>query len=986
MAKSQTKTEESGQVIYAQSEPFREIVQALFPNHSWEYFLENLDQEEFAWFLEFIWYIRPDHGFRAFNGVPERISEIKNAMGEDAAMGSIPWDHLKSSAQKILDAINAATSNQRVNQQERFKAFYVGRRQNSMKNGAMHFSNPMYTNGCGNFLLYSCLQNDFDAATNVDDVAMQQKLTYARRLTGLVYGQYHELASKEIAGNLLSQEKVRLEGQRLIKANLLSEANHSRFKKAETIVRRLSSQWLKTDLALELGKLLELPGEQFRKQASIRIEDIARTLQEDGFNNDEEGEHPLAELASLLKILVELPGHRGSGGAGGGGSRNRRYDPGAHIFADHFLGDISGEEDRYGDPIIRRSIWVPPLTSDELEEFEESGEDPTDDFLEPPIERIKYPKGKGSRLRLDQSSSYSQRLLASNNQRISWDQKTLTAAELALFRTFLNKKEREAGFNTMPYWATIALRMVVILGIKLSRALEVMGGPEKPEEWLKGRADSKFGLNLPEDLIESEKELAQRCPLMALKSTIGDREIYLWRYKICSYAYLDRINQNQANHWNHADTIVFFDSSGIAKILVERYEAKACLGYARAFSEIEAEQISGFCQQYLDQFNQAHDLGIGERKVSFGTLKQYGNQHLIQSGVDQAMVDLLDWDLPKYWRPALHYLTHDLHSYVDAGATGLQKVLMDRTRLFGKKDFLLMPPTQNPILGSTGLIDMRAVKNGIAQIIKDIRGNLSEEEAADDMELWVYRWNRYTLLTSLWFCMESSNRPHKVPYVTADQIDSIFGSIVLRDKSNAQGDKDRLAWISKPLREHMEQYDGIADRLQKMLIHSGVSTQKKMYPLVLLEFNEQKGLIAKPYTGKQLRKEIGAVFNGAEPNFYRKFVPHVLKDQDLRKVAVKKKKEAKSLASPSELPLLDGAIKNAYANELPEELIRVWLGHWVTGTSPYHSFGGFSFAAYAKQMGPRLQSLMKRLGFKPVTLTIPKSIFASRALAIVTNQ
>ena len=44
MAKSQTKTEESGQVIYAQSEPFREIVQALFPNHSWEYFLENLDQ------------------------------------------------------------------------------------------------------------------------------------------------------------------------------------------------------------------------------------------------------------------------------------------------------------------------------------------------------------------------------------------------------------------------------------------------------------------------------------------------------------------------------------------------------------------------------------------------------------------------------------------------------------------------------------------------------------------------------------------------------------------------------------------------------------------------------------------------------------------------------------------------------------------------------------------------------------------------------
>jgi len=203
MAKSQIKTEESGQVVYAQSEPFREIVQALFSNHSWEYFLENLDQDEFAWFLEFIWYIRPDHGFRAFNGVPERISEIKNAMGEDATMGSIPWDDLKNSAQKILDAINAATSNQRVNQQERFKAFYIGRRQNSMKNGAMHFSNPMYTNGCGNFLLYSCLQNDFDAATNVDDVAMQQKLTYARRLTGLVYGQYHELASKEIAGNLI---------------------------------------------------------------------------------------------------------------------------------------------------------------------------------------------------------------------------------------------------------------------------------------------------------------------------------------------------------------------------------------------------------------------------------------------------------------------------------------------------------------------------------------------------------------------------------------------------------------------------------------------------------------------------------------------------------------------------------------------------------------------------------------------------------------
>jgi hypothetical protein len=51
--------------------------------------------------------------------------------------------------------------------------------------------------------------------------------------------------------------------------------------------------------------------------------------------------------------------------------------------------------------------------------------------------------------------------------------------------------------------------------------------------------------------------------------------------------------------------------------------------------------------------------------------------------------------------------------------------------------------------------------------------------------------------------------------------------------------------------------------------------------------------------------------------------------------------------------------------------ISTWLGHWQTGTAPFHQFSSHSYLEYIERIKAPIQKTIKGLGFELVTLSMP---------------
>jgi hypothetical protein len=81
-----------------------------------------------------------------------------------------------------------------------------------------------------------------------------------------------------------------------------------------------------------------------------------------------------------------------------------------------------------------------------------------------------------------------------------------------------------------------------------------------------------------------------------------------------------------------------------------------------------------------------------------------------------------------------------------------------------------------------------------------------------------------------------------------------------------------------------------------------------------------------------------------EANFYRKFMASLLHPE------------------PHPVSLLD---------------IERWLGHWMSGTAPYHLFSSASSTALIERVEKKVCAVIAQLGFKPIQFTLPHFQFAS---------
>jgi hypothetical protein len=109
--------------------------------------------------------------------------------------------------------------------------------------------------------------------------------------------------------------------------------------------------------------------------------------------------------------------------------------------------------------------------------------------------------------------------------------------------------------------------------------------------------------------------------------------------------------------------------------------------------------------------------------------------------------------------------------------------------------------------------------------------------------------------------------------------------------------------------------------------------------LILLEFdqNSSKHLRIKPLDSRYFAKQIGDELQ-VEANFYRKLLSDLLRE------------------GPDPVS--------------PEDVDR-WLGHWMTGTAPFHLFTSASPLSLVTRMQNKIQSVISSLGFHAFEFRLP---------------
>lgn len=873
---------------------------------------------------QLLYFLKPAADFRAYPEFVKVFRRMVTALiesGIDLTSLAIPFESLLKTALKIEQAVQRNYETTSLG--TLFPQFHpqVMSDPKARTGGRYYTSNHMFRKGCSTFPLYSITLNNMRWPETESDSEVKEYRATDKCNTLLIAAIY--LCSNERRLTPISEDRdlntLEKEGlHRNPYAFLLQDPKRapdcSKLCDIDRKIRVQSQSWpdLSQKIRRQLERIINRPYSDLVRVSSFLL--INPIFDEPIINTG------VADLKILLQFFSETRKVHGGSGTGGGSGGSPISSAGNHTWEipPQF---ITKEEDLYGDIVEVYRLPQAPISRERIKELEELGEDPyEDEYGEPPIEVLFMADGKSSQLKLDKHTSHTQLLLASKNQDLWWNRLTPTHEEMRAFLSFI---------RSQPGIAPQILLMVAILAIDLDMALSLEVCPEQEWDWLRGQSRFKIG--------------GTNDTLRACSITGHTNPFEVWVYPIPVRALKHHANIDASTRYqSHTSAIAFTDFSGVAKKLIDKQLSSGpLLGPVPAFSNQDKIDIAQQCKELIKEFNRQQNGGVkltaGKRNISIEKIRQYSKSYLINLGFDSLLVDALDWKVPDSKKPALHYYTSHLWQKPKHSKWGLQYYLANRTALLEHCAGQALPGIKNHMIFATGLVKPEIVNAYVLASHQKIAACPEAIHSKGALVQFVQAMNAYSQYVAFWFCLETSHRPHHVPFGDVFQIDPLHGFIKLKDKSDAEGNKFRLAWLSEALRFQMFDYAYTIDTLISWARQQDIEVQADL--LIFLEFdqNSSKHLRIKPLDSSYFAQQIGDELQ-VEANFYRKLLSDLLRE------------------GPDPVS--------------PEDVDR-WLGHWMTGTAPFHLFTSASPLSLVTRMQNKIKSVISSLGFHAFEFRLP---------------
>jgi len=877
---------------------------------------------------QFLWFIRPAPDFIAYEEFFHRWQIIYARRHHLKVNNLLPWNQLNQIANSLHHHIAqyVADCKKQVIEPTMFPKYA---QQADAKNKRL--PNPMSRHSSADFPLYTILLEN--SAKHPSNNKLNQAFDDLIALTLVHEAQQLKVSEGEKHPGFLDPYEF-------LRKSQYHAPGHALLSEARRAIRKWSDKLRYTSFEKNIAPGL-LGNYQSFKDYCTNLQEILKPLPQDNLY-----------IEPFLRYFAVNRQSRTKNGAGGAQSfKKKDGGTGGHYWVNFDDVLIEGDASGYSVDI---GFSHPELTENQFVEAQDAGEDPFEDINDLAQAEIVFLEDvPESRLILNQHTSHAQQLMATMNQRIWWAQTEFTLEDIEMFMRFLESSNKPDASGT----AADILKMMVLLGIDIDKALGAYLVPDIDNiRWIKGTTKPPFGLaSHPNNLLLTQ---ARVDPKNASYST--NLFIPIWSYPIQTLAYLHEANSTGlSNYEAHANRIAFRDESGLIAEIQQRFgkvNAPTAL-----FPIYHHQKLRNECQELLKIFNTLFNAHVSrpqeKRTLSFQKIQNYYWAQLQRNQIDHALIDTLDWNTPLNQIPTLHYYTHHLHRPVTneiqaaEQSTGLQYILSAQTGLFSTHQAPFLPPTKNLSLGATELIKVQIVKDGIAQLVKDVNTKLMNP-GTKGYAKFIETINSYSLYVMLWFCMETSHRPHHIPYLNIDEIDHLHGIIKLKDKSSIGGDKYRLAWISPELHMQMVHYADMLQHLEKYLKKFNISFVNDKNLCVFLKaanppeknstrLSLKHGLSIGLLDAKLFRNLIRNNFGKIAPNFYRKLMVHQFLEAKTHK-------------------------------KISREHIRHWLGHWTHGTSPTNEFKTTNHFSYIQEIEQPLRKIMKDLGFKVVQLKLPR--------------
>lgn len=1007
MGKSSGKSRRSVIRIYEES-PEIELLREQFPPRA------NLQADEVNRLSredlnQFLWLVRPEPKFRALVPAIGRLAAVCKEMQKPETGGpKIDWALLLRVANEICRlGIWAHKVNPLLFEN-------MGKLDDGVSGSPEDAShkppvNPILHHGSSAFPIYSILSNDIWLKGVIDAIERQddRRMVAMRRLVGFAIMRNLELLEitrqmQTIEGEEESAlKKITAVQQKFTDPVLFQSVDvkkdryHFYFVGVEQAIREWSRDWEGVDEANQLFQWAQLPYPKFKERC---LEEYLH-LQGDLSKEKVTLTKSQTKLKSVCRAFSSsVRKSKMSTSKSGSGERSReKENPGIQyrgLYRDIWLseGDLRGNEFEII-PIDDATItdeYIETL----IEPGDDVGEEVEDDRSDAPQLKWIAPQVGKSRLELERDSSYTQRFIAKLNQRLHWGTNVASWKEMELFKNYLDSLEstlkgasQDASERATQLSAIMALRLMYILGVDIHTALRAQIILRERESWRSGHSNFEVGDESPKG--DKPKLAGQTLHLVKANSmpiNAPPSYIHLWRLSVPNYAWSELVNVQAVEYSPHLGAIVFQDLSGVASQIASANsqisEAPSPIFAPSARLEIEKKS-----QSLLTQFNREMDLYKAKRPLSMLKIREWSKHQMVKGNFDPKILDVLDPHTPRAFKSDLYYYTHDaykgtkqlgtLDSYLNAsvdvgdiqGASAskasklsIVDLLSLRTELLGgngdKPSFRPMRPS---VLGATGLvaIDRNGHPQALIEQIQELKKQIDIPRLANgraqDYKQFCDAFNQLTLYCALWFACETSQRPHHLPYVDIAAVDPFLGLTRIGDKTNRAGDRLRVIWLSPLLQKQMWVYEQLRRKLLKKLLPD--VTQHALYgELIWLESvgpvskkqKSNKGdvpslaalpLAIEKWSMTKMRRHFRGYIESsivAQPNFHRKLMPALLKNGGMSQTDVS-----------------------------------TWLGHWQTGTAPFHQFSSHSYLEYSERIENPIQKTMKGLGFELVTLAMP---------------
>lgn len=898
---------------------------------------------------QFIWFLRPSAQLLAFDAALSKWQWITELL-HPKDLKRLPWESLRYTGAQIEGAIvkHLEHREDRFGKDvAKFKDFpYFGTQSRVGVKKAKNNKNPMVGRGSSTYPLYTQTLNDPPPppgrSLSSSDAQYRQRLNALLTAFTLIRAAERRRTSESIPEGTqnTSREARFLNPYRFLQEDLSKAPDNGKQQLIDRLVREASQE--RDTVPWEI--LAPFLSGTYREFCGH-----CRTLLDDSTDS--------AFKSQSLRSLLDFFAHARRGGAhteGGAGNIRQQVFSGHHDWTPP-KNLIHQEESVTGltvDVVHLRdaSMVLEELLLEDAEFLAERA------ILEdrPGVEILLSDQDDAaSEFLLEQHASHSQLLQATLNQPLWWNQSTFSRADMRSWLTYLASEELKANIakDMHVVMAIQLLRLTLAIGLSPELSVQLEMAPRQRTEWLTGTTEFSFKGDRP----------GHDLPLRLVTISPGGLAYWVLPLKVRAYQHRSS-DQITDLYLPHTRALPIADHLGIAKgIQRGAPRIEGSLPVPR-FSRVERKKLPLLCKEILLRYNDTHP-----QKLSVAILRRFWRSQLMRQGLSQRLVDLLSEDVPLTRVPSLHYaawgLGH-LNHKKDLLALPLIDAISEATKLdpASRQNQSATPSYSTTLtMGATALPNPSRIKALIENLtarIKNAPAHIGDTASCIQFQ---DAFNAYSLWMALWFMIETSHRPHHDVYANWRDIDPLWGTLVLKDKSNESGDKYRLAVVSPALKEAMRCYEERMTHMHLWAQLNGFSAKGTgLRQMNLLVHVEQDAKELRPiedliegFNAKTFSVFLAREFPekpGLEPNFNRRLGAFLL--------------QLPPALNQAPFPRFKSAA-------LEEPDIHAWLGHWQQGTAPFHRFSSHRARGTFERIAMRMQEIVAYLGFAPLSLGQP---------------